>query len=178
MRFLLMLLIVVAPFAQGAVDTSATPMAKPEDVASADAILTALYDVISGPAGQARDFDRMRSLFMPGAIMVATGVRPDGTVGHRKLSVEDYIATSGPMLVQSGFTEKEIGRTTERFGTIMHAFSAYEAAFTGRDGKPASLRGINTIQLFNDGKSWWIVSILWQAEGKEKIPEKYINRKQ
>jgi hypothetical protein len=92
--------------------------------------------------------------------------------------VEDYIATSGTMLVQSGFTEREIGRMTEQFGTIMHVFSAYEAAFTGRDGKPASLRGINTIQLFSDGKRWWIVSILWQAEGKEKIPEKYLDSKQ
>lgn len=178
MRFVLILLTIVASVAHGAPDTTATPVLKPEDVASADAIITALYDVISGPAGQARDFDRMRSLFMPGAIMVATGVRPDGTVGHRKLSVEDYIATSGLMLVQSGFTEREIGRTTEQFGTIMHAFSAYEAAFTGRDGKPASLRGINTIQFFSDGKRWWIASILWQAEGKERIPEKYIDSKQ
>jgi hypothetical protein len=178
MRFAFILLLFAASGADGAIDTLATPTPHPEDVSSADAIITALYDVISGPAGQARNFDRMRSLFLPGAIMVATGTRPDGSVGHRRLSVEEYIAASGPMLVQSGFTEREIGRTTEQFGTIMHAFSAYEATFTGRDGKPASLRGINTIQLFNDTKRWWIVSILWQAEGKEKIPGKYLDGNQ
>lgn len=176
MRAFIVTMFLAATLAHGATDSTVTPAARPEDVASANAIISAMYDVISGPAGQARDFDRMRSLFMPGAIMVATGVRPNGTVGHRKLSVEDYIATSGPMLVQSGFTEKEVGRTSEQFGTIMHAFSAYDASFTGRDGKPATLRGINTIQLFNDGSRWWIVSVLWQAEGKEKIPEKYLQR--
>jgi len=44
-----------------------TPPANPADVASIDAILAALYDVISGPAGQTRNWDRMRSLFVPGA---------------------------------------------------------------------------------------------------------------
>ena len=170
--FLVLLLLPVVLFS--GTDTTAAPQPPPEDVATSDAIITALYDVISGAAGQARDFDRMRSLFIPGAIMVPTGVRPNGTVGYRKMSVEDYISSSGPMLVQSGFTEKELGRTVEQFGTIMHAFSSYEGTFTGRDGKPASIRGINTIQLFSDGIRWWIVSILWQAEGNEKIPEKYL----
>src|SRR5688572_25207292 len=44
-----------------------TPPADPADVASVDAILRALYDVISGPAGQRRNWDRMRFLFVPGA---------------------------------------------------------------------------------------------------------------
>src|SRR5215471_2305349 len=39
----------------------AWPVAKPADVHSIDAILAALYDVISGPSGQQRDWDRMRS---------------------------------------------------------------------------------------------------------------------
>ena len=43
------------------------PPAKPADVASPDAILAATYDVISGPATQKRDWDRFRSLFIPGA---------------------------------------------------------------------------------------------------------------
>ena len=33
------------------------------DTTSPDAIIAALYDVISGPAGQARDWDRFRGLF-------------------------------------------------------------------------------------------------------------------
>ena len=37
--------------------------ANPADVASIDAIMKAVYDVISGDAGQKRDWDRFRSLF-------------------------------------------------------------------------------------------------------------------
>jgi len=40
------------------------------------------------------------------------------------------------------------------------------------------MRGINSIQLWNDGKRWWIITILWQSENKENpIPEKYIEGK-
>src|SRR5512139_5410 len=35
----------------------------PADVASPEAIITAVYDVISGDAGVARDWDRFRTLF-------------------------------------------------------------------------------------------------------------------
>ncbi|MFB3112623.1 MAG: hypothetical protein ACE10G_11370, partial [Gemmatimonadales bacterium] len=41
------------------------PPADPADVESVDAIVAAVYDVISGAAGQERDWDRMRSLFIP-----------------------------------------------------------------------------------------------------------------
>ena len=41
------------------------PVAKPADVSSPEAILNACYSVISGPQGQPRDWDRMRSLFIP-----------------------------------------------------------------------------------------------------------------
>ena len=53
--------------------TTTPPAAKPADVASPDAILAAVYEVISGPAGQARDWDRFRSLYLPGARLVPTG---------------------------------------------------------------------------------------------------------
>ena len=42
------------------------------DVGSIDAIIAAAYDVISGPAGKRRDWDRMRSLLTPGARLIPT----------------------------------------------------------------------------------------------------------
>ena len=56
------------------------PAAAPADVASMDAIMAALYDVISGPPGKARDWNRMRSLFVPGAHMVPTRKTKEGDV--------------------------------------------------------------------------------------------------
>ena len=58
---------------------SSTPAAHPADVASMDAIMAAVYDVISGPKGQKRDWDRMRSLFVPGARLIPVHVGKDGS---------------------------------------------------------------------------------------------------
>lgn len=148
------------------------PAAADTDVASIDAIIAALYDVISGPVGQARDWDRMRSLFVPTGRLMPVGVRADGSAGMRILQVNDYIASSGHVLVEKGFTEKELARRTEQFGNIVHVFSTYEGTVASDD--PA-MRGINTIQLMNDGKRWWIVSLMWQAENATlKLPKQYL----
>lgn len=150
--------------------------ADPKDVGSIDGIMAALYDVISGPAGQKRNWDRMRTLFIPEARLIPTGKRADGSSGRRVLSVEDYIKTSGPFLENNGFFEIEIGRKTDRFGNIVQIFSTYESKRTQADEKPF-MRGINSIQLFYDGTRWWIVTIFWQNESADTpIPEKYLQK--
>jgi hypothetical protein len=147
------------------------------DVISVEAIIAAVYDVISGPAGQKRNWDRMRTLFVPDARMMPTGKRPTGEFIRRALSIEDYINTSGPFLEKEGFFETEIGRRTEQYGNIVHVFSTYESRKLLTDEKPF-MRGINSFQLWSDGKRWWIINILWQSESKETpIPEKYIGSK-
>ena len=154
---------------------ASTPAPNPADVASVDAIIAAVYDVISGAAGQARNWDRMRSLFIPGARLIPTGQR-DGTVGHRVLTVEDYISANGPQLEKNGFFEREIGRKTETFGNVTHVFSTYDSKRTAQDEKPFS-RGINSIQLLNDGKRWWIVTIFWDSERPNNpIPQQYLTK--
>jgi hypothetical protein len=146
-----------------------------KDVESVDAIIASLYNVISGPAGEKRNWDRMRTLFIAEGKLMATGKRQDGTMGKRVMSVEDYITTSGPFLEKEGFFEREIGRKTEQYGSVVHVFSTYDSKRKLEEEKPF-MRGINSIQLWNDGKRWWIVSVFWQAETPENpIPGKYIN---
>jgi len=153
---------------------SATIAADPADVATPDAIIGALYDVISGPAGQGRNWNRMRSLFAPGARLVPTGKRADGTSSMRTLDVEGYITAAGPSLEAGGFFEREIGRRSERFGNVTHAFSAYESRRKADDGKPFA-RGINSIQLYHDGTRWWVVTVFWDSERADNpIPSRYI----
>jgi hypothetical protein len=149
------------------------PAARPADVASMDAVVAALYDVISGPAGQARDWDRMRSLFVPGARLIPAVAAPDGGASARVLDVEGYIGRSRQTLERNGFFEREIARRTERFGNIAHLFSTYESRHA-RDEKPF-VRGINSIQLFFDGKRWWVVTIFWDSERPDQpIPAEYL----
>lgn len=151
-----------------------TPAANPADVGSIEAIVAAVYDVISGPAGKKRDWDRMRSLFIPGARLIPTGPRPTGGYGSRVLTVEDYVTRGAPLFEKEGFFETELARRTESFGQIAHVFSTYESRHAPTDAKPFQ-RGINSIQLMNDGKRWWIVTIFWQGEDeKNPLSEKYL----
>lgn len=151
-----------------------SPTANPADVASIDAIVAAVYDVISGPAGKKRDWDRMRSLFAPGARLIPTGPRQTGGYGSRVFSVEDYIERNSPFFEKEGFYEREISRVIDQFGQIAHVFSTYDSKHAPTDAKPFA-RGINSIQLMNDGKRWWIVTIFWQGEDeKTPLPAKYL----
>lgn len=154
-----------------------TPAGDPyaEDVASLDAIIHALYDVISGPAGEVRDWDRFRHLFHPDAgQLVGMGLRPDGDVVHRAMTPDDYVERSGPTLETDGFFETEIGGEEHRFGNMAHVFSAYAARRDPGDLEPF-VRGINSIQALWDGERWWIVSVLWDSERPDNlIPERYV----
>ncbi|UGB44253.1 hypothetical protein LQ772_09565 [Frateuria edaphi] len=123
--------------------TQAMPAARPVDVASIDAILKAAYDTISGPKGHQRDWDRLRSLFAPGARMIPTRTGEDGVTTTRVLSVDEYIRLGDPKLKEIGFFEDEVHRTVQRFGNIAQVFSTYETRHAAAD-KPFQ-RGINSI---------------------------------
>ena len=153
---------------------AAPPAANPRDVESVDAILGALYAVISGDSGVARNWDRFRSLFAPGARLIPVGQRQGGAVGARVLTPEEYIQRAGPMLVNSGFHEREIARRSESYGRITHAFSTYESRRKATDAAPF-MRGINSIQLFNDGTRWWVQTIFWWGETPDTpLPPRYL----
>lgn len=151
----------------------AAPAANPQDVGSADAIIASLYDVISGDKGVKRDWARFRSLFFHGAHMIPTGKNKAGERIARVITVDDYVGRAA-MLEAAGFHEKELARRTEVFGSIWHVFSTYETQHEV-EGKPRTDRGINSIQLFHDGKRWWILNIAWDQETSERpIPGKYL----
>lgn len=146
--------------------------AKPGDVDSVDHIIAALYDVISGPAGQARDWNRFHSLFLPEGRLIPNGVRPDGTTNHTVLTVDDYVNRASRGFAQQGFYENESARTQERFANIAHIFSTYESRHE-KGGQPFA-KGINSIQLLHDGHRWFIVTVMWQAESPQApIPPEY-----
>ena len=152
----------------------APPPADPADVESIDAIMTAVYEVISGDAGVARDWDRFRSLFAPGATLNPTGRGPGGVYERNIMTPDEYAENAGAWLEENGFHEVEINRVTERYGVIAHAFSTYESRRLASDPEPFA-RGINSFQLLNDGTRWWVVSIFWLQESEEHpIPEQYL----
>jgi hypothetical protein len=180
---LCLLLSAIASSAQNQTQTQApvapapaapAPTAKQEDVASPDAIIAALYDVISGPAGQKRDWDRMRPLFYPGARLIRTAAKKEGGMEAGPLSVQEYIDRVSVYFEKNGFSEKEISRRTEKWANILQAFSTYESRHDAKDAAPFA-RGINSFQLFFDGTRWWILTIYWQQETPENaLPAEFL----
>jgi hypothetical protein len=148
--------------------------ARPADVASLDAIVQALYESISGPAGP-RDWDRLRHLFLPGARLIPCG-RPPGesTARARVFSVDEFIERIEAATKAEGFFEREVHRKLDRFGAVAHVFSTYESRHAAADARPF-VRGINSIQLFFDGKRWWVVTIFWDSERPDQpIPAEHL----
>jgi len=140
---------------------SQVPAPKAEDVKSMDALLHAIYDVISGPAGD-RDWNRFRSLFVPQARFTKAAKEPDGSTAVRLLSVDDFVTVAGNAFRKEPFYESAIANRAQTYGNIAQVFSSYESRHA--PGAKPFQRGINSIQMFNDGKRWWVLSILWDEE--------------
>jgi len=141
------------------------PNARQSDVATLDAILHAFYETVSGPCGQPRDWDRFRSLLLPGARLMPIVSIPGEKPGLRFLSAEDFIRRVEPIFATEDFWERESSRQTETFGRFAHVLSFYDS-LRSPDGLPFE-RSANSIQLLNDGLRWWIVNVMWNTSRTE-----------
>jgi len=172
-------LLLAVPFAglaqeQKADAATAWPAANPKDVESVDAILAAVYDVISGPAGD-RDWNRFRSLFVPEGRLVPIRKNADGSFKHQILSVDDYAKNAGNFFKKEGFFERDISHRTDQFGQLAVVFTSYASRHTADLSEKPFARGINSMTFYNDGKRWWCLSIIWDSERPDNpIPDKYL----
>ncbi|HWZ86596.1 MAG TPA: hypothetical protein VN032_10365 [Thermoanaerobaculia bacterium] len=150
----------------------ATVAPRPDDIATIDGMVRAYYEVVSGPAGQPRDWARDRTLYIKDLRFVQVDVDKSGKLAPRITDHQQYV-DSADGLAKAGFFEKEIHRVTERFGPIAHVWSTYESRRT--ESGPIIMRGINSIELFWDGRRWWIANAIWTDETKENpIPTEYL----
>jgi hypothetical protein len=155
-------------------ETEAPPVYKPrpEDVSSPDAIIKAMYEIISGPAGK-RNWSRLRSLYLPGARLIPTGKRVHTEGELRVMTPNEWIEDVRDYFAENSFYETELVRHTDRFGKIVQAFSTYVAK-NDLEG-PVIARGINSIQLLFHEKRWWIVTVFWDNESKDNpLPEEFL----
>ncbi|MEQ8424922.1 MAG: hypothetical protein RIA63_09430 [Cyclobacteriaceae bacterium] len=139
-----------------------------EDVATLDGIIKAYYEVVSGPKGP-KQTERDKSLHHAYANVMVTGVTMTGERFLRMMTLPEFHANTP----QDAFYEKEIHRITETFGNVTHVWSTYE--YTDQLNGPIMGRGINSIQLYNDGERWWILGWVYDSERKSNpLPEKYL----
>jgi hypothetical protein len=172
MKIGLLLCCVAAAGAALAQDNS-WPKAKPEDVTSPTAVVKASYDAISGPPGQMLNLDRFRSLFMANAQLISIGSK-DGQASAHTRTVKEFTDMVAAGVGKDGHVEHEISERVEIYGNIAQVWSTFESRRTPND--PQVTRGINSIQLMNDGKRWWISGAQWQHETPEiPIPAEYLS---
>lgn len=155
------------------------PMPDPADVESIDAIINAVYEVISGDAGVERDWERFRSLFLPQARLMRVSSQ-HGENGRSSsvtaVSPDEFAADASRAFAAEGFYEAEIGSVTEQYGDIAHRFSSYASFRTDDPDEEPFNRGINSFQLLYDGERWWVLSIFWQHEPDAgPIPAQYLD---
>ena len=142
-----------------------------DEVSTIKGTVAAVYDVISGPAGEARDWARFKSLFAEGARLITFNAEsPSGMV---VMTPQGYIDRAGANLEENGFFEQEIAWRTERFGNMAQVFSTYEGRRAMDDATPL-LEGINSFQLVRLNGEWKVMTILWQSASDElPLPEMY-----
>lgn len=146
-------------------------------VTTLDKTIKTLYNTISGEKGDKRNWEQFKFLFHKDAKLIPSGKNKNKVHIAKYMSPSDYVKTSGTWLVENGFFEKEIHREVQKFGNIAQVFSTYEAFYSNSDEQPF-MRGINSIQLMNDGERWWILNVFWTQETEDNpIPEKYLPKK-
>jgi hypothetical protein len=150
------------------------PAPRPEDVKSVDAIINAAYEAISGPAGT-RDWNRFRSIFLPQARFTEVGKGEDGGTIIISWGVEDFIRDAGAIFAKDAFYENGMVNEAAGYGNMRQVLSSYESRHAA--GEKPFQRGINSFQVLNDGKRWWIVSIFWDSERPDNpLPEKFVKK--
>lgn len=140
---------------------------------SIDGVITTLYDVISGPAGQ-RDWDRFSSLYKEGATMGAITQTENGELRYVSMTPDQYIDRNDEYFKKNGFWEEEIAREVFQFGEVATVQTSFKIK-TAKDGE-VSRRGVNSVQLVYDQGRWWITNVTWNSEREDnKIPEQLLN---
>ncbi len=143
-----------------------------EDVGSIDGIVKAFYEVVSGGIGVPRQWSRDRTLYIPDVRFIGMNER-GGKIVADVMSHQKYVEGTNDFLVQEGFVEKEIKRVTRRFGNMAQVFSTYEFSTSGKN--KVSGRGVNSIEMFFDGKRWWISAVTWDEERPNNpIPKEFL----
>ena len=138
-----------------------------DDARDPHTLVNAVYEVLSGPAGVAKDWDRFRRCYAPGAQLKPVHTAPDDTPVLEMLDVEGYIASRRAILADQDFYEVEVARRESRYGRLAHVTSIYESRRSA-DG-PAFARGINSVQLWFDDHRWWIISVMWDSTLAAKL---------
>lgn len=144
-----------------------------EDVSSIDGMIKAYFEVVSGPAGQPRDWGRDATLYIPGIRFVMISKNKNGKTTSQSMSHQEFVDAGDASMVEKGFYEREIHRITHRAGDIAHVLSTAEQSSTPNG--PSQGRSVDNLDLYWDGSRWWIASAtIWEVGPGDSLPTEFL----
>ncbi len=139
--------------------------ARAGDTEDIKAAVAATYASISGPVGEARDWDAFRALFLPKAVFTVAFPGDLGEGRAVQLTVEEYVERSGPYLEQIGFIETETRSAIRQYGEMATVVSAYSGVRS--DTGEVVATGVNTFILVKVENVWKVGSISWREADED-----------
>ncbi len=133
------------------------------DGTSADDAVTAVYDLVSVPAGGGWDWERIGALFVDQGLFVTMMPR-EGDALMSKADLSALRAQTEAAYAKSGFIEREYRRETRVLGDIASIYSSFYIT-TPRSADRPLARGLHHFQLVRAAGCWRIVSNISQMEG-------------
>ncbi len=142
-----------------------------------DALLTperlvaAIYDMVSFEGGSVPDWDKVRSLFIPEAVVVLRTSREATTIFSVEGFIDDFVNfVENTPAGANGFTEKVVRMKSMVFGDMAHVLVLYESHITGSPRPPR--QGVDSFSLIKKDGRWWIAAVTNELPTPERpLPE-------
>jgi hypothetical protein len=154
---------------------SAAQIPPAADVSTIEGVIAALYRSVSFEAGGEPDWQLLRFLMLPRAVLAQP---MQGSDQVELLTVEEYISRFKQALDRStlrttGFHETIARIETTSFGRTVHSHVVFEARTDPAAAEPIG-RGVDSVQLVRTGGRWWIAAIATELERPgQPIPEAF-----
>jgi hypothetical protein len=152
-KFALAMLLATLPMSARA----QTPATAPAYDTAVD-VVRELYRLVTIEKGQVTDWEQVRGLFLPQAVIVLRVSKTESQVFDVQGWIDDFVAWNNKAkVVETGFSEKIVTLKPRVFRDIANVFVLYEASITGSTRPPT--KGVDSIELIRKDGRWWIAAI-------------------
>src|SRR5580700_10632878 len=95
------------------------------DVKTIDGILHAVLKGVSNKKGETRNWKAFRNLFLPTCTFIVVNHSDSLFKPLETVNLDEFIKTVSEDSDEVGYTEKELGRVTQRFNGIANVFQGF-----------------------------------------------------
>lgn len=124
-------------------------------------LIDTFYDIISGKAGETKDWEEFKKLFYPNAHLLSVRFNEKEICTSKAEDIDSYSQKLSEILYSKDFYEYGLNYRIEVFGNIAQVYSEYIAKNMETDVKIIK-KGINLVQLIHNGSEWKILNMLWE----------------